>query len=168
MAEHSLILRANTDFKDCPALDVLVIPGAPGSDDALKEPAILNFIRQQNKSVRIIATVCTGALIAAAAGVTTGKVATTHWLARQELQRYGVTTSTQRVVIDGKYWSAAGVSAGIDLAFSLVAHLFDENTAKRIQLQTEYDPHPPFDAGNPDLAPIEIVTALKAASRYKQ
>jgi transcriptional regulator GlxA family with amidase domain len=107
-------------------------------------------------------------LILAASGLTKGKTASTHWLARKQLERLGVRSSPDRVVQDGKYWSSAGVSAGIDLAFRLVAKLRDDDTAKKIQLQLEYDPLPPFHAGNPDSAPKHIVDALKKKARYEQ
>jgi transcriptional regulator GlxA family with amidase domain len=107
--------------------------------------------------------VCTGALLLGAAGILDGRPATTHWLAYDELAAYGASPTEQRVVIDGKVATAAGVSAGIDLALTLVGLQWGEEVAQAIQLGIEYDPQPPYDAGAPSKAPApirELVTAV--------
>jgi len=91
--------------------------------------------------------VCTGSLILAAAGLFAGRRATSHWLALGQLPALGAIPSRERVVVDGKYVTAAGVSAGIDMAITLVARIASERVAKAIQLGIEYDPQPPYDAG---------------------
>lgn len=136
--------------------------------EAIKNENILDFVRTKGEKSEVVASVCTGALILAASGLTKGRMASTHWLARKELERLGARPSPDRVVEDGKYWSSAGVSAGIDLALHLAARLRGEDTAKTIQLQLEYDPHPPFHAGNPESAPKHIVDSLREKSRYEQ
>lgn len=109
------------------------------------------------------ASVCTGAGVLAAAGLLTGRRATTHWAFREELADLGVQVQTDRVVIDGKYWTAAGVSAGIDLALRLTAELVGADHAQGVQLDYEYAPQPPFpDAGDPNTAPPDIVAHLRS------
>ena len=110
---------------------------------------------------------CTGALLLGAAGILDGLDATTHWIAYDELSRYGARPTEQRVVFQGRIVTAAGVSAGIDLALALVGELAGPETAQAIQLGIEYDPQPPFDAGAPSKAPapiLEVVTATMRAA----
>ncbi|WP_263399749.1 DJ-1/PfpI family protein [Saccharopolyspora pogona] len=105
---------------------------------------------------------CTGSLLLAKAGALAGKRATTHWATREVLAELGAEVATERVVFDGKVVTGAGVSAGIDMALSLAAELWGEDTAKMIQLMLEYDPQPPFDAGSPEKAgPALVATALE-------
>jgi transcriptional regulator GlxA family with amidase domain len=110
--------------------------------------------------------VCTGSLILAAAGLLEGKRATSHWLALEELGRLGADPLAERVVFDGKIVTAAGVSAGIDMALALAAEVAGEQVAQAIQLGIEYDPQPPFQAGSPASAPPEIVAALRSRARF--
>jgi transcriptional regulator GlxA family with amidase domain len=110
--------------------------------------------------------VCTGSLILAGAGLLTGRRATSHWLAMGELGQLGAIPVTERVVFDGKYVTAAGVSAGIDMALTLAGRIAGDETAQAIQLGIEYDPQPPYDAGSPDRAPAGIVTRMQARSRF--
>jgi transcriptional regulator GlxA family with amidase domain len=110
--------------------------------------------------------VCTGSLILAAAGLLAGRKATSHWLAVDTLAGYGAIPTRERVVMDGKYVTGAGVSAGIDMGLSLVATIQGEEFAQRVQLGIEYDPQPPFNAGSPDTAPAEIVAAARARTRF--
>ena len=109
---------------------------------------------------------CTGSLILAAAGLLEGRRATSHWLAMEQLRKLGATPTSERVVFDGKLVTAAGVSAGIDMALTLVAQIAGDDVARAIQLGIEYDPQPPFDAGSPRTAPSAIVELLRANSRF--
>jgi len=111
-------------------------------------------------------SVCTGSLILAAAGLLTGRRATTHWLAMDALGHLGATPVTDRVVFDGKYVTAAGVSSGIDMGLALSGRIAGDHVAQAIQLMIEYDPQPPYDAGSPDRAPAEIVDGMRARSRF--
>ena len=104
----------------------------------------------------------TGDVILGSAGVLVGRSATTHWLAVDWLTELGAIPKADRVVCDGKYVSAAGVSAGLDMALMLTAKIAGEPTAKAIQLLIEYDPHPPFDCGSVDKAPADIVASMRA------
>ena len=109
---------------------------------------------------------CTGSLILAAAGLLEGRRATSHWLALEELGRLGAVPVSERVVFDGNIVTAAGVSAGIDMALALAARVAGEDVAQAIQLGIEYDPQPPFDAGAPHKAPAAIVELLRDNSRF--
>ncbi len=113
-------------------------------------------------------SVCTGSLILAAAGLLTGKRATSNWQALDELGGLGAEVVSERVVFDGKYATSAGVTAGLDMALALAAKIAGVQVAQAIQLGLEYDPEPPFDAGSPQKAPAEIVEAVRAYSRFVQ
>ncbi|WP_446216078.1 DJ-1/PfpI family protein [Micromonospora sp. IBHARD004] len=105
---------------------------------------------------------CTGSLLLAGAGLLAGRRATTHWLAADELAPLGAVPVAERVVIDGKYVTAAGVSAGLDMTLTLAGRIAGDAVAQTVQLAHEYEPRPPYRAGSPDLAPREIVAALRA------
>jgi transcriptional regulator GlxA family with amidase domain len=105
--------------------------------------------------------VCTGSLILAAAGVLAGRNATTHWLSLPELADLGVNALAERVVFDGKLVTAAGVSAGIDMALALAAKIAGEEVAKAIQLEIEYDPAPPFDSGSAQKAQAQTIELVR-------
>jgi transcriptional regulator GlxA family with amidase domain len=125
---------------------------------------VLDWLRTVDETTTWTTSVCTGSLILAAAGLLTGRRATSHWLALDELRRLGAEPVTERVVFDGKLVTAAGVSAGIDMALTLAARIAGDTVAQAIQLGIEYDPQPPFDAGSPQKAPAEVVQFLRANS----
>lgn len=126
--------------------------GGAGQADHMSPGPLQDWLIEADKTSTWTTSVCTGALILAGAGLLTGREATTHWLATGELERYGAKFRQERYVFDGKYVTAAGVSAGIDMAIALVARIAGDETAQRCQLAIEYDPHPPFD-GSPLTAP---------------
>lgn len=158
-------ISATVAFEDVPRLDILVVPGGPGQLALMKHASLLEFIRKQAESATWVCSVCTGALLLAQAGVLKGRKATTHWLARDALKSLGVKVVEARYVIDGKFATSAGVSAGIDLALEIVKRVAGEEVAKSIQLAIEYDPDPPFDAGSPSKAPAAIVARLRRGAR---
>jgi transcriptional regulator GlxA family with amidase domain len=125
-------------------------------------------VRAAHETTTWTTSVCTGSLILAAAGVLEGKRATSHWLALETLASLGATPVSERVVFDGKVVTAAGVSAGIDMALTFVARLAGEQAAQAIQLGIEYDPQPPFDAGSPRTAPAPVVELLRKLSRFPE
>jgi transcriptional regulator GlxA family with amidase domain len=127
---------------------------------------LTDWLIEADKTSTWTTTVCTGALILARTGLLNGRQATTHWLAMDELARLGVSPRRERYVFDGKYATAAGVSAGIDMALALVARIAGDEEAKRIQLAIEYDPRPPFNSGSPASAPSDLVAAFRATSRF--
>jgi transcriptional regulator GlxA family with amidase domain len=154
-----LALVASASLDEVPAPDLVVVPGSPAAPTT---PGPLHdWLRSVDASTTWTASVCTGSLVLASAGLLTGRRATTHWLAHDRLATFGALPVTERVVVDGKYATAAGVSAGLDLALDLAARVAGVPVAQSIQLAIEYDPAPPFDAGSPRTAPPAIVEGLR-------
>ncbi len=162
----SLALVADYALEEVPAPEIVLVPGGPGQLALMGDEAILGWIRRAHETSRWTTSVCTGSLLLGAAGILRGKRATTHWLAYDELRALGAEPVAERVVMDGKIVTAAGVSAGIDMALALAARECGEGVAQSIQLGIEYDPQPPFDAGSPTKAPAEIVARLRSRSRF--
>jgi transcriptional regulator GlxA family with amidase domain len=159
LTDESELLELNIShtFDDVPAPDVLLVPGGLITRRIAAEGgAIVDWIRATHPKTTYTTSVCTGALLLGAAGVLNGLRATTHWLAYEHLRAHGAEPTEQRVVVEGKVVTAAGVSAGIDLALTLVGRLEGDETAQAIQLGIEYDPQPPYDAGAPSKAPAAI------------
>jgi transcriptional regulator GlxA family with amidase domain len=148
--------------------DIVLVPGGPGEVAQRAGGDALEWLRTVDRTSTWTTSVCTGSLILAAAGLLDGRRATTHWLAMEELERLGAIPVSERVVFDGKIVTAAGVSAGIDMALRLAATIAGEQVAQAIQLGIEYDPEPPFDAGSPASAPAEVVALLTGASRFHE
>lgn len=152
-----MVIVPTTTFADCPQLDVLCVPGGYGIDDMLEDKELLAFLRKQAEGARYITSVCTGALALGAAGLLEGYRATTHWTAMDSLAPFGAIPTDTRVCVDRNRVTGGGVTAGIDFALTLVAELFDRQTAELVQLRLEYNPAPPFDAGSPDTAPVDVL-----------
>ncbi|HEX3961539.1 MAG TPA: DJ-1/PfpI family protein [Trebonia sp.] len=159
-------LNALACLADVPRPDVVVIPGGPGQADHMTGGPLREWLVAADATSTWTTSVCTGTLILAGAGLLAGRAATTNWLAMGELAPLGVKPVSERYVFDGKYVTAAGVSAGIDMALALVARIAGDEAAKAAQLGIEYDPHPPFHAGSPATAPAELVAAQRAGSRF--
>ncbi|WP_055589957.1 DJ-1/PfpI family protein [Peterkaempfera griseoplana] len=157
----SLALLAEASLADVTAPDVLVVPGGPGQAALMDRGPLRDWLRAVDARTSWTASVCTGSLLLAAAGLLTGRRATTRWLAADRLAPLGAVPVDQRVVFDGKYVTAAGVSAGIDMALALAGRIAGETTAQAIQLGHEYDPRPPYAAGSPATAPPAVVAALR-------
>jgi len=156
-------LRLTADYTldetTCP--DILMVPGTAFPQAVMGDQVVLEWIAHVHRTTRWTTSVCTGALGLAAAGVLQGLKATTHWLALDVLKQFGAIPTKARVVREGKVFTAAGVSSGIDMALTLVAEEFGPEAAQLTQLLIEYDPQPPFDAGSPDKAPLPIVAAAR-------
>jgi transcriptional regulator GlxA family with amidase domain len=163
-----LSLFADAALADVPHPDVVMVPGGPGQALQPQGGLLHEWLRAADETTAWTTSVCTGSLILASAGLLTGRRATSHWLALDELGRLGARPAAQRVVFDGKYVTAAGVSSGIDMALALAGRIAGDDVAQAIQLGIEYDPQPPYDAGSPDRAPAEIVSALRARSRFNR
>ena len=161
LSSTGLALQPTQTLADCPALDVLCIPGGKGIDVLLEDAETLAFIRHQATTVRYLTSVCTGALVLGAAGLLQGKRATTHWASHDLLESFGAIAVHERVVRDGNLMTGGGVTAGIDFALTLTSELFDELHAQTVQLQLEYAPAPPFNAGHPDTAPAEVLVVAR-------
>ena len=152
-----LRLTPDAALSDAPPLDVLHVPGGFGQEALMEDAEVLAWIRQQAAGACRIFSVCTGALICGAAGLLRGRRATTHWASFHLLPLFGAIPVNERVVVDGSYVFAAGVTAGIDGALRLAAELRGEDAAKAIQLYMAYAPEPPFNSGTPETAPVEIL-----------
>ncbi|MCF8880976.1 DJ-1/PfpI family protein [Hyphobacterium sp. SN044] len=157
-------LLADTDFTDCPKLDMLCVPGGFGIDQAMQDADTIAFVKRQAEGARYVTSVCTGAFILGAAGLLKGKRATTHWAWHAHLARVGAEPVKARVVRDGHLFTGGGVTAGIDFALTITAEIAGESVARAIQLGIEYDPAPPFDSGSPDVAEPETLKICE--SRY--
>jgi cyclohexyl-isocyanide hydratase len=162
---QGLVLTPDVSLVDAPTLDLLQVPGGPGQQAQMKNERLLAFIRNHMSAGKPLFSVCTGALICGAAGILKGRRATTHWAAFDLLPYFGAIPVDQRVVVDGNLVSAAGITAGIDGALVVAALLRSRDAAQRIQLDIQYAPQPPFDAGTPQTAPRDVVAAVKAAYR---
>lgn len=162
----SLQLVAEATLVDVPRPDVVVVSGGPGQTAHMADGPVHRWLRAADATSTWTTSVCTGSLILAAAGLLTGRRATSHWLALEQLSSFGAAPVGDRVVVDGKYVTAAGVSSGIDMALTLAGRIAGDETARTIQLGTEYDPRPPYDAGAPDKAPADVVGRLRSRSRF--
>jgi cyclohexyl-isocyanide hydratase len=160
-----LLLTPEKTLVEVPPLDVLVVPGGAGQLELMEDETVLSFIREQARKATLVFSVCTGALTVAAAGLLRGVKCTTHWASFHVLEHFGAIPTNERVVIDGKFVSAAGVSAGIDGALRVAALLRGDLAAQEIQLYMQYAPEPPFHGGTPETAPADIVAAARAGSR---
>lgn len=162
--DRGLVLVPTVTCAACPPLDVIIVPGGPGQQALMDDAEVLGFLRAQAKGARYVTSVCTGALVLGAAGLLTGYRATTHWLSLPLLEMFGAIPVDERVVIDRNRVTGGGVTAGIDFGLRLAAELHGEAVAQRIQLQMEYSPAPPFDAGSPATAPKAVVEAVRRAA----
>jgi transcriptional regulator GlxA family with amidase domain len=154
-----LTLVADASLDEAPAADILLVPG--GMAPPPRPGPVHEWLRAADAASTWTTSVCVGSLILGAAGLLTGRRATSHWIALDRLADYGAVPLAERVVFDGKYVTAAGVSAGIDLALTLLGKIAGPEVAMTVQLGIEYDPAPPFEAGTPAKAPEAIVTFLR-------
>jgi cyclohexyl-isocyanide hydratase len=152
-----LRLTPDATLAEAPQLDVLHVPGGFGQEALMEDVEVLDWIRWQAAGARNIFSVCTGALLFGAAGLLKGKRATTHWASFHLLPFFGAIPVNERVVIDGNWVFAAGVTAGIDGALSLASILRGDAVAQSIQLYMAYAPEPPFNSGTPETAPAAVL-----------
>ena len=160
-----LKLSVERSYADVPSPEILVFPGGVGTRALMHDEPTLEWVQKVHATSRYTTSVCTGALVLGAAGILDGLDATTHWVSRPLLAELGARPVERRVVEQGKVFTAAGVSAGIDMALTLADRLAGPQVAQAIQLGIEYDPQPPFDAGSPEKAPQEIVDTVLAFER---
>lgn len=160
-----LRLAPDAALVDAPPLDVLHVPGGFGQEALMEDAEVLAWIRQQAAGACSIFSVCTGALLCGAAGLLKGRRATTHWASFHLLPFFGAIPVNERVVVDGAWVFAAGVTAGIDGALRLAAELRGDEAAQAIQLQMAYAPEPPFNAGTPETAPAAILAQARQSVR---
>src|SRR3954451_14683492 len=160
----ALGLNADHSLDEVDAADILLVPGGKGNRPLLEDEEVLGWLRRLDKRSTWTTSVCTGSLVLGAAGLLEGRRATGHWLYLEKLRDYGAEPVRERYVEDGKLLTAAGVSAGIDMALHLVGREAGPEVAQAVQLGLEYDPQPPFDAGSPEKAPAAIVARLSGRS----
>jgi transcriptional regulator GlxA family with amidase domain len=164
---RTLTLQAQASYADVPRPDIVVVPGGPGEAAQKTAGPLQDWLIEADKTSTWTTSVCTGSLILAGAGLLKDRKATTYWLAHEELRHLGaIPQPGERYVFDGKYVTAAGVSAGIDMALALAGRVAGDEVAERIQLGIEYDPHPPYQSGSPAAAKPEIVEYFTARSRF--
>ncbi len=166
-SDSGLSLMPTHTFTDCPALDLICVPGGyRGVIQAMGDRDLIEFVRRQARTARYVTSVCTGAFILGAAGLLKGRRATTHWGFAELLPLVGATYEKRRVVRDGNLITAGGVTSGIDFGLEVVADIAGEAVARSIQLSLEYDPRPPFASGHPDRATVQ--TLAEVAPRYEE
>jgi putative intracellular protease/amidase len=162
----NLALTADKTLAEVLHPDIVVVPGGPGQTPQMDNRVLLDWLRGADATSTWTTSVCTGSLLLAAAGLLEGRRATSHWLALDHLKRFGAEPTGERVVFDGKYVTAAGVSSGIDMGLGLLGRIAGDEHAQAVQLLTEYDPQPPYDAGSPEKAPAHLVEEFRAKSRF--
>jgi transcriptional regulator GlxA family with amidase domain len=159
--DSGLILNADYAISEVLTADIIFIPGAGNATTLKNNPELLDWVRSMHAKTTWTTSVCTGSLILGAAGILSGVKATTHWAALDRLKKWGAHPIEERIVESGKIITAAGVSAGIDMALTLAAKISGERIAKSLQLGIEYDPEPPFDSGSPKKADPELLESLR-------
>jgi cyclohexyl-isocyanide hydratase len=148
-------------FGDVPSADILCVPGGMGMADVIEDDEALAWLAAVGARAAWVTSVCTGSLILGAAGLLHGYRAACHWGWRDFLPLFGAEPVAARVVFDRNRVSGGGVTAGIDFALALTAALRGEAHARAVQLSLEYDPSPPFDAGNPAAAGADLVATYR-------
>jgi putative intracellular protease/amidase len=159
---------ADYTLDDVRSADVLVVPGGFATANLEHDAGVLEWVRAIDATSTWTTSVCTGSMLLAAAGLLEGKKATTHWASLERLREYGAIPTSERVVEQGKYVTAAGVSSGIDMALTLAARIAGDEVAQAIQLSIEYDPQPPFDSGSVAKAPRAVLDLVSAALAQRQ
>ena len=162
-----LTLVADASVDDVPAPEIVCVPGGRGTQGAIADGRIVDWVRSAHETSDWTTSVCTGAQVLGAAGVLDGLDATTYWMALDSLRDYGARPCVRRVVHQGKVVTAAGVSSGIDMALTLASLIAGDDVAQAIQLGIEYDPQPPFDAGSEAKAPDHVVEIVRSAAAQR-
>jgi transcriptional regulator GlxA family with amidase domain len=160
--DAGMAIVADTALADLAHPEIVLVPGGLDVRPVARDPRVLQWLAVAHATTTWTTSVCTGALVLGAAGLLSGLRATTHWAMLDALTGFGATPVAERVVVDGKVITAAGVSAGIDMALRLAARLAGDRVAQAIQLGIEYDPEPPY-AGSPRTAPADVVDAARRA-----
>jgi putative intracellular protease/amidase len=158
----TLAIVADARLDEIESCEVVVVPGGPGTRKLSTDESLIGWVRRIHPTTQWTTSVCTGSLVLAAAGLLDGLEATGHWAAVDELEALGARYTPQRVVTAGKIVTAAGVSAGIDMALTLASRIAGDEVAEAIQLMIEYDPQPPFDSGSVVKSRPQTVAALRS------
>jgi putative intracellular protease/amidase len=166
-SDGGLGLSIDHTLSEVTQADMLVLPGGFGARRLARDEQVLAWLRAIDDTTSLTTTVCTGSLLLGVSGLLRGRRATTHWAYHEQLAAYGATPVAERVVCDGKYRTAAGVSAGIDLGLALALELHGRETAEAIQLSIEYDPAPPLQAGSPGQVSTAVRERLHRRARAR-
>jgi cyclohexyl-isocyanide hydratase len=169
-SETGLVIVPSTTFAQLQEVDLVFVPGGIGQIAATDDAETIAWLRATGASARWVTSACTGSLLLGAAGLLEGYRAATHWAFMDLLPMVGAIPDPRRIVVDRNRITGGGVTAGIDVALQIAAEVAGRDVAQQIQLQLEYDPHPPFRAGHPDVAPPELVAQARemTAGRYAQ
>jgi len=161
--QRGLQMKVDTSFTEVKNLDILVIPGgAVETFMQTKDTATLNWIKQIDKTTTYTTSVCTGAWILGATGLLQGKTVTTNWYRAEEMMNsYGAKFKQERWVRDGKYWTSAGVTAGIDMSLAIIDELMGRKYTEGVMLDLEYNPKPPYSAGTPESSEKIVADMMK-------
>lgn len=162
LSQGGMSILPTTTIADCPALDLVFVPGGFGQLALQDDDEVLEFLRRQGATARWVTSVCTGSLLLGAAGLLDGYAATSHWAYVEFLEQFGARYEKKRVVVDRNRITAGGVTSGIDFGLRVAAEIGGESLAQALQLGLEYNPAPPFDSGHPDVAHPEIVEVVRA------
>jgi cyclohexyl-isocyanide hydratase len=168
VSEFGLAIVAEHDFSSTPQLDIICVPGGPGTLDAAARPKIIAFLQAQAPGAQWVTSVCTGSLLLGAAGLLDGYRATTHWLSLDHLTLVGAIPVSERVVKDRNRITGAGITAGIDFALTLAAELVGQQRAEALELMMEYNPASPFGCGHPSLADPALVQEVRSKRQALQ
>jgi cyclohexyl-isocyanide hydratase len=167
-SEHGMTILPMVTFSASPRLDLVLVPGGAGINPLLEDEEVLAFLRRAAADARYVVGVCTGSLVLGAAGLLRGRRAATHWMSRELLRAFGAEPIAKRVVVDEKFYTGGGVTAGIDVALTVAAEIAGRTTAEAIQLAIEYDPVPPFASGSPERADPAVLNSVLTRAEARQ
>lgn len=167
-SDAGLWLCPTDTFDSCPPCDVLCVPGGPGQGRWMEDAAVLGWLKGQGSTAAWVTSVCSGSLLLGAAGLLGGYKAASHWNYREYLGLFGAIPDTARVVRDRNRITGGGVTAGIDMALTVLSEALGANEAQQAQLLLEYAPEPPFDHGRPEFCSEATVAAVKVRLKAQQ
>jgi cyclohexyl-isocyanide hydratase len=165
VSDSGMAIVPTATFGTCPKCDVLFVPGGPGQVECMDDPVVLDWLRRQGEQAEWVTSVCTGSLLLGGAGLLKGYKATSHWMSRDQLAHLGATVVNQRIVVDRNRITGGGVTAGIDMGLEFAALLAGEDAARRIALQMEYDPAPPFGPGSPECSELDLIVEVQRGAK---
>lgn len=165
VSDGGMTILPQARLAECPACEVLFVPGGPGQVDWMLDEELMEWLRAQAREAQWVTSVCTGSLLLGAAGLLQGYQAACHWMSRDQLALLGATPVAERVVVDRNRITGGGVTAGIDFALRLAGVLRGEDVARSIALQLEYDPMPPYGPGSPEVSELELITTLRQRAK---
>jgi cyclohexyl-isocyanide hydratase len=167
-SEHGLTILPMATLSSSPPLDLVLVPGGAGINPLLEDADVLTFLKRTAATARYVVGICTGSLVLGAAGLLRGRRAGTHWMSRDLLAAFGAEPVAERVVVDGKFFTGGGVTAGIDVALTVAAEIAGRATAEAIQLGIEYAPAPPLQSGSPETADPAVLAGVRAGAEARQ